>query len=96
MRRQDTFAPLLAAALVAASAALQAQPEGQSGEKAAQHEPQAQAPLPASSGPVENSSNAAAPAAPQGAGKGSAGSPFEYEPSEDISEDLSVSFPVDI
>lgn len=94
MRRQDTFAPLLAAALVAASTALQAQPEGQSGEKAAQHE--AQAPLPASSGPVENSSNAAAPAAPQGAGKGSAGSPFEYEPSEDISEDLSVSFPVDI
>ena len=31
----------------------------------------------------------AAPAAP-------AGSPFEYEASEQISEDLSVSFPVDI
>tara|TARA_R110000823_G_scaffold198080_1_gene329109 strand:- start:16275 stop:16535 length:261 start_codon:yes stop_codon:yes gene_type:complete len=27
---------------------------------------------------------------------GSAASPFIYEPSEDISEDLSVSFPVDI
>ncbi|MFU8765331.1 MAG: hypothetical protein ACNA7T_12450 [Haliea sp.] len=39
--------------------------------------------------PVEPEPETTAPIAP-------AGSPFEYEASEQISEDLSVSFPVDI
>ncbi|MCB1844480.1 MAG: hypothetical protein KDI09_16080, partial [Halioglobus sp.] len=58
--------------------------------------PPSQAPVPVSPAAAETGSRAVTPATETGAAPTAAGSPFDYEPSEDISEDLSVSFPVDI
>jgi hypothetical protein len=57
----------------------------------------AEAPAPKSEAPakVEPAATPAAPA-PAPAPAASDDSPFDYRPSEKISEDLSVSFPVDI
>lgn len=84
--RTNGLAALVAAALLASSGLLVAQDSDGEGIKPANEEPAEQA---SAESPAEESSTAEAAQTPRR-------DPFDYESSEQISEDLSVSFPVDI
>jgi len=77
-------------ALLLAAGPLQSQPagDGQSGAAQAQDEEQAKPGDPENAGGEESEGQASSSPGDD--------SPFDYEASEKISEDLSVSFPVDI
>ncbi len=95
MAKAAFFAPL-AIAMALATAGLHGQVPGQPAQTTQDAE---RASGPASPGAHTGESQGAQGQAEDGANDAQAGaadSPFIYEPSEDISEDLSVSFPVDI